>query len=229
MSEGRYEKSASCLEFDSGLAAYLEGEDQPFILAHAKECSLCGTVLADVEQVRSAVRQLPLEEPSPAVWANICATLEQEGLIHADVSVWDWLSSLTFLRNPAAAGALASITILGLALTVPLGHWGLQGEGPLESGIGTSPVASLTASSDNAELARTVGELESIYRAHATVLAPEVKTTFDSGLESLDTSIREVRSSLRQHPDNALAREYLMVAYTRKAEVLTSAVAYEGR
>ena len=67
------------MRFDEELEAYLEGEARPFIAAHALDCSGCGALLADLQSIRQAARDLPQEEPSRVVWANVRARLEAEG------------------------------------------------------------------------------------------------------------------------------------------------------
>ena len=78
--EGAFAPPA-CAQFGGELEAYLEGEQQPFVLAHAHECNACGTLLADLQAIQQAARALPLEEPSPAVWTNVQAKLLAEGII----------------------------------------------------------------------------------------------------------------------------------------------------
>jgi hypothetical protein len=74
-----------------------------------------------------------------------------------------------------------------------------------------------------------VSDLESNYRANEASLAPDLKATYEKSLVSLDGSIRECLDSLHQEPRNTLAHDYLLTAYTRKAEVLSSALEFEGR
>ena len=74
---------AACSRFDDELEAYLEGEARPFIASHAQDCASCGALLADLQSIRQAARALPLEEPSPVVWANVRARLAAEGAFAA--------------------------------------------------------------------------------------------------------------------------------------------------
>jgi hypothetical protein len=83
--------------------------------------------------------------------------------------------------------------------------------------------------SEDGALARVVTELESSFRANEASMAPDLKATYEKSLVSLDGSIRECLDSLRQEPRNTLAHDYLLTAYTRKAEVLSSALEFEGR
>jgi len=72
--------------------------------------------------------------------------------------------------------------------------------------------------------------LEEAFRAREGSFAPDVKATYENSLNSLDASIRECGDSLQREPGNSLAHEYLLAAYSQKAEVLSSALELnEGR
>src|SRR5271157_6012105 len=79
MEESPYKVFAVCSRFDAELEAYLEGEARPFIASHARDCSSCGALLADLQSIRQAAQDLPLEGPSRLVWADLRARLEAEG------------------------------------------------------------------------------------------------------------------------------------------------------
>jgi hypothetical protein len=76
-------------------------------------------------------------------------------------------------------------------------------------------------------LAATVSELENSYQARKTSFEPADQDTYERSLASLNNSIREARASLKEEPENALAREYLTAAYEQKAEVLSAALEYD--
>lgn len=219
MAEQNYQPTAECSRFDAELMAYLEGETRPFVTAHLRECVFCAVVLADLEQVRFAARQFPLDVPAPAVWANVRARLDQEGFFRPQSRGWAWLGALRALADPAPIGALACLAILGALLTAS--------PNPLEQPAST--VAALTSPTPDSELARTVENLEAAYKSYERFLAPETRATYEKGLISLDTSIRECKDSLRKEPYNTLAHDYLLSAYTQKAEVLASAMEFQGR
>ena len=80
---------------------------------------------------------------------------------------------------------------------------------------------------EDEDLAATVSDLEKDFNARRESLAPTVKETYLQGLKSLDDSISECRASVQKEPGNTLAREYLVAAYTQKAEVLAAALKYD--
>src|SRR5690348_5895106 len=83
-----FPRSPACSQFDHVVAGYLEGEDRPFVPTHAQECPVCRAILADLEQILLAGRELQLEEPPARVWANIRATLAEQGAFRRPLSGW---------------------------------------------------------------------------------------------------------------------------------------------
>jgi hypothetical protein len=74
-----------------------------------------------------------------------------------------------------------------------------------------------------------VSDLERSFRANEASMTPDLKATYEKSLVSLDGSIRECLDSLQHEPRNTLAQDFLLTAYTRKAEVLSSALEFDGR
>lgn len=221
MQDARSERTMECLQFEAELEAFLEGESRPLVSAHARACSSCASVLADVEKLRVAARNIPMEDPSAAVWANLRARMEQEGLFREQTKGWGWLRRLHVWPRPAPLGALASVVLAGVFVMT-------LSSNPLPP-AGRATTASVLGPTQAADLTHAIQDLEATYQLNSKYLAPDVKASYDKGLDSLNKSIRESLASLQQEPDNALAHEYLMDAYTRKAEVLASALEFEGR
>ena len=218
-----------CQEFNANLAAYLEGEENSDLRSHAEQCSACGILLDDMEAIRSAARELPLESPSPRVWSNIRATLAEEGYIHEQESFWQrWAGRITFGPRMAPVAALAFALTLAIIL---LFHGDIRQN--FNRGPALSPVAEsaspVSLSDVQTNLIRTVEGMEENYKAREATLDPSAKQVYRAGLASLDNSIQECMESLQKQPENMLAREYLMQAYAQKAEVLASALEYGGR
>lgn len=225
-----YEKTPACYKFELELQAYMEGESTAFVPAHICECPFCRIIVEDLEALRSAAREIPLEEPSPAVWSNIRAQLVEEGALTERASLWNWFRQLDFLRHPVPVVGFACLVILGCFVTAPRTYL----EQRTTSGrnafpMGTS-IRSMALGGDSDALEHAVRELEETFRAREASLAPDLKVTYENSLNSLDVSIRECSDSLQREPDNSLAHEYLLAAYSQKAEVLSSALEFdEGR
>ena len=74
----------ACAQFDeSWKLIWSEHEARPFIASHAQDCPSCGALLADLQAIRQAARDLPQEEPSPLVWASLRTELQAEGAFAA--------------------------------------------------------------------------------------------------------------------------------------------------
>src|SRR5438093_13211593 len=80
----REEPKPACRNFETGLAAYLEGEGRPEIPAHASECSACGVILADLQYVIATSAVLEYQDPPARLWANLRVALVSEGLLRSE-------------------------------------------------------------------------------------------------------------------------------------------------
>jgi hypothetical protein len=202
---------AQCRRFDLNLAAYLEGDAQPEVAIHARECRACGGLLADMQLMISEAPMALLEDPPARVWANVRATLEQEGIFREPSPGWfGWFPQLGqagLLHFAAPFSALAFMALVGVLF---LGR----------PGVIQPPPASGTTE-------QTVSQMEQSYQSHKKFLDPAVQASYQKGLQSLDTSIREFRDSVKKEPSNTLAREYLANAYEQKAAVLSAALEYD--
>lgn len=226
----RLSSRAACLAFELALADYLEGEDRPAVPAHAQECVDCRVVLADLEQIRLASRDLVLADPPAVVWANVRARLAAEGVIRDSARPLSWLGGFGLSRllpNPAALAGLAGLVLFGAYLTVN----SRSVDSNLTARRPAAPAFQTVAAAPSVDynLVRTVEEMEKSFKARERTLDPSVKIVYTHSLESLDTSIDECQDSVQREPSNDLAHEYLLAAYTQKAEVLASALQFEGR
>ncbi len=228
MYEGENNKGVApyegCRLFDLELAAYLEGEDRPALVTHVEECPFCYSILKDLEGIRSAGSEMPLEEPPTRIWTHIRASLIAEGIIRQPEPFWRrWLQgwpAAAGLHNPVAVAALGCLTVLGIGL--------LKRSSVLVSGSGGHTARNVDLG-DVTSAAAALGSMETSYQAQAVSFEPSLKETYQKSLDSLDVEIHECLNSVKQQPDNSLAREYLLAAYEQKAHVLESALDFEGR
>ena len=123
----------ACRIFETGLAAFLEGEQRPEVLAHASECDSCGAVLGDLQQVITTSGLLGYQDPPARLWTNLRVALVSEGLLQDSVGFWQsWAAALTVFRHPAPVAAVACLALLrcstealpGIVLFLPQrSHW----------------------------------------------------------------------------------------------------------
>jgi len=230
MKEIRHDRSPGCEQFALELEAYMEGEKGLFVPAHARACEFCSVILEDLEALQTVSRAMPLEEPSAAVWSNIRAQLEAAGAFGERVSLWNWFGRLDFLHHPVPVSAFACLVLLGCLVTAPRTYFERNPTSGFSGLPSTTTVRSMAFVGDSDALEGVVRELEKTFRAREKSLAPDLKATYENSLKSLDDSIRECSDSLQREPDNSLAHEYLLAAYSQKAQVLSSALEFdEGR
>jgi len=219
-----------CLKFETQLDAVLEGEDLPEVREHASRCPACSSLLDDLKLILAASRQLPLEDPPPRVWARIRTGLLEERAFRGEPSGWQrWFRDFRLAPQPVPIVALVGLAMLSSAVLLST-----RAHDPsLTSGemlIATASQSELTPDmSDEGTLRKTIKEMETSYDAGKSKLDPSLRAVYEKSLDSLNVSIAQCRRSVHEEPSNDLAHEYLVNAYAQKADVLTSALEYEGR
>jgi hypothetical protein len=69
----------SCEEFQSQLPELIGSGKVAANHPHLKDCALCQALLADLETIAEAARQLfPIEDPPPKLWEKIESALKNE-------------------------------------------------------------------------------------------------------------------------------------------------------
>ncbi|HXQ26116.1 MAG TPA: hypothetical protein VN822_06900 [Candidatus Acidoferrales bacterium] len=209
--------TSSCNEFLNQLEAWMEGERPSGAQAHVRDCTSCRGLVGDLDAVRQTARvSLGAEvEPPARLWISLRAQLEQEGLIRHGQVGWTeklrgWFGGVfDAVPRPALAGAyLVALVAVSFALTGPVkrhindNRWisGTQDStGPLSARLDTAMHDSITsyANSD-----------------------PVVTASLHDNLAIVDNYIALCEKSVREEPENEIARDYLYDAYEQKADLL---------
>jgi hypothetical protein len=218
-----------CTQFDTELAAYLEGEERPELLAHASQCDFCRCVLADIREIRSQSSELELDEPPAIIWTRVRSALIAEGLIREKRGFWQRITRgrAGILPLPIPLGVLAAALVTAVVLLKPSGSV-VRTPSPVVRTVRAVAPESM-APADFTELKQTMRQLEVAFHANESLLEPSMKATYRKSLASLDSEIRECENSIQQEPQNELARQYLSTAYSQKAQLLQSALEFDLR
>jgi hypothetical protein len=218
-----------CSQFADQLDEWMGGERSAAARVHARECQRCRSLAEDLAAIGKAAREWSLEdsEPSPRLWNALRAQLKEEGLIrdaawnappveaHPQPQVaasrragWfaGWFSGAL---RPALAAAYLALLIALSALFV----------GPNGKQIDDSQWLARTQTS----IKPLNAELDSAEHAMLSDLAtasPIVSASLHRNLAIVDRDIVLCEKSVREEPENELARDYLYDAYEQKAYLL---------
>ncbi len=213
-----------CEQFERILEREEDGGLPQAALAHLEGCDACRAMAADFTTIHDLAMELGAEgiATPERVWISLRNQLEAEGIIREPQGAsprpapsW-WVA----LQGPAFAGALLSLILAG-AVTV-IYRWGSpQPATPPQLALAETPSSVPTADSIFKEEVLTVGgeELSGLPLQNATVT-----DSFRRNLQIVDNFIAMCEKSVREQPDNQMAREYLYGAYQQKAELLATAM-----
>jgi hypothetical protein len=210
--------TTGCNEFLSQLGDWMEGERPAEIHPHLRVCGDCRGLVADLDAIRNTAQSFASDDvkPSPRVWQALRAQLEQEGLIHADRQgrtrgLASWLDGVfAAVPRPALAGAyLAAVIAVGAALSGP-GVVTHVDDARWLSGTESS-TQPLSAQLDTAEQ-NTFSSWKSA--------DPAVTASLHKNLAIVDNYIALCEKSVREDPQDEIARDYLYDAYQQKADLL---------
>jgi hypothetical protein len=203
-----------CYEFEQILEQGVAEQLPADAAAHLNECGRCHAMVSDLEAIEAAARQLGAEEVEPPerVWLSLRAQLESEGLLRTPQKVgWSvgwgggWLAALP---RPALAVAYLSLLLAAAVL------FGVRGNLQQNLATQSSQAKPVTASLDT-QLTNVARKVSAMHQHD-----PDVTASLRQNLNIVDNSIALCEKSVREEPQNELAREYLYGAYQQKAEVL---------
>jgi hypothetical protein len=199
-----------CDQFQDSVAAWMEGERSPAAEAHVRTCPSCRELLTDLEEIRQTGAAMGDVEPPPRVWAAICAQLDEENLIGP--RGWRaWIPSFNaFWPRPAVATATLAVLVAGaFLLGIEVHNYNNMQQWTQGTEAVTQPIQATLGSF----------ELHQVSALHGP--NPVVNAAFQKNLQIVDSYIAMCEKSVREEPDNELARDYLYDAYHQKADLLS--------
>jgi hypothetical protein len=216
-----------CEQFEQILMQQDDGALPKPALAHRESCEGCRALTADFGAIREMGLELGVEgiAPPERVWVSLRNQLEAEGLIHGPQTAAPSASRTghgwwAVFQRPAFAGAflglvLAAASIIGYRSNFPQ-------TADRYSQLTPQQETSSVPSADNVfkEEVLTVGS-DSIPGLQRQDTA--VTNSIRRNLQIVDNLIAICEKSVREQPDNQMAREYLYGAYQQKAELLATA------
>ena len=208
-----------CSQFEQVLEQEPDGALSQAAELHLEDCSDCRLLWNDIQVIRQAGNELGAEESAlpRRVWITLRTQLESEGLVrHAKPAGWlaEW-----FGRTPRLALAGASMALLSVAITLVNYN---RGRPPVtvpatqQSGVSSAPSVAGIGNVLDGDLKRVMASLPNSDVA--------LTRSFQQNLRIVDNLIAMCERSVREQPDDPVAREYLYGAYQQKAVLLATAM-----
>jgi hypothetical protein len=192
-------------------------------LAHVEECESCRGLTLDLNLIHDIGMELGAEgiAPPECIWVALRNQLEADGIIHdprpaTQIPRLGWWSAF---QRPAVAGAFLSLILVAAATVTYRQDFSQMAVRPqLALQQATSPVPSADSVFQDEML--TVGD-DTIpgFQGRDAAVADSIRRN----LGIVDNFIAMCEKSVREQPDNEVAREYLYGAYQQKAELLATA------
>jgi hypothetical protein len=204
-----------CNEFLELAGGWMEGERLPGTEEHFRACPRCQSVLADFQAIRTAGLDMGEEDfaPPTRVWHKIQAQLETEGLIRQPGWAKQLAGLSTFFPRPALASVYLSLILAG-ALLIGYQHNVRSNQQQWLAGM---EMASYSVATE-----LQTAELGSVETIASDSRDPMVTASLHQNLAIVDNLIAVCEKSVREDPEDELARDYLYGAYQQKAELLAT-------
>jgi hypothetical protein len=220
-----------CAQFERVLEEQPDAPLSAAASAHMNGCDDCRLLWSELEAIRAAGMEWGSEEVEPPeyLWTSLRQQLESEGLIRERSAQQGWLSGW-FGAAPrwALAGAFLSLLLIAAMLA------GYQVNEPNAAAV--LPVRlSISAARPRlvaSDLGRTLdGDLKRVFDSLPEG-NPVLASSLRENLGIVDNLIAVCEKSVREQPDDSMARDYLYGAYEQKAVLLATATdrsALEGQ
>ena len=220
-----------CAQFERVLEEQPDAPLSAAASAHMNGCDDCRLLWSELEAIRTAGIEWGSEEVEPPeyLWTSLRQQLESEGLIRQRSAQQGWLSGW-FGAGPrwALAGAFLSLLLIAAMLA------GYQVNEPNAAAV--LPVRlSISAARPRlvaSDLGKTLdGDLKRVFDSLPEG-NPVLVSSLRENLGIVDNLIAVCEKSVREQPDDSMARDYLYGAYEQKAVLLATATdrsALEGQ
>jgi len=198
---------------------------------HLEICPRCRLLREDLQAIGNAAREWGREEPAPPprLWASIQIQLQAEGLIAGPSPHGSGLYVQPAANRGWFAGGWFSAPHLELAgaflslLLIAAGLAGYRIQTPADPRDRTGAAIRISAPALDGLGPALDGNMQRVV-ASFTEYDGSVALSLRSNLGIVDNLIAVCEKSVREHPGDPLAREYLYGAYQQKADLLAVAM-----
>jgi hypothetical protein len=225
-----------CAQFERTLEEQSDGPLPAETAAHMQGCADCRLLWSDLEAIRTAGTEWGREEVAPPerLWTSLRAQMEFEGLIRGRAAR---PASFAAWFGPAPRWALAGASISLLLIAGMLASYQTTESNPNESRAAAVLPARLNVPAAAqrlvaSDLGTTLdGDLKRVFES-LPERNPLLASSLRENLGIVDNLIAVCEKSVREQPNDTMARDYLYWAYQQKAVLLATATdrsALEGQ
>jgi hypothetical protein len=195
------------------------------IESHLVTCPDCQTIRFELNEIRTAARELPLHTPARALWQRIAVEIEPEtplpenplSIERPEMNWWERLKSRRFTFTlPQLAGAsalVAALVIIVIINTAPP----TQSNFDLEGGSRALQTALLPDEDRiRADLERRLSAINS----RKANWDPEFRAEFERHLNKINDSLRNSRQMLQINPADGVQQQMVLTLYNEKRQLL---------
>jgi anti-sigma factor RsiW len=216
----------NCHEYQFLISAQVDGDVSAAEVVeaerHQASCEQCAGVYRDLRTLVSEAQALPLFEPDQRVWTRLKAQCEADGLIHTAPSPWrSWLDRIPIPSGPRLAMASAALVVV-VMLASFLAYRGLQTTSTRQSAEAIQAENEVRRAEDS--YLQAIESLEKISQTRMASMDPAVRGVLEDNLATIDYYIDKCLETVKNEPSDALAQRYLLEAYRKKVDLLTSIV-----
>ncbi len=198
----------------------LKAKQRLLLEHHLEACPECQELLKDFQGISKKAKSLDKLTPSPKPWLNIKAKMETEPqeVLTLPSPGKEWLKALFY--QPRLKYALGSALVILLVISVvTLGLWFSKGKGVVgKDDKNGYTFAKLKEAEHHYQLA--IKALEEAVLAQEGEVDPLTMAVFRKNLEIINSSIISCQKALQEEPDDIETRNYLLVAYMEKVDLL---------
>lgn len=216
-----------CEQFEQFLEQQDDGTLPKPALDHLETCEACRALSADIYAIHDMGLELGAVgiEPPERVWISLRNELDAQQMIHVPRPAAPGARQArpgwwTVFQRPAVAGSFLGLV---LAAAAAVGYLSNPTPAMVQSQLTIQQEVSPVLSADRVfkEEVLTVGnELIPGTQKQDTAVTASLRRN----LQIVDNFIALCEKSVREQPDNQMAREYLYGAYQQKAELLATAM-----
>ncbi len=214
-----------CRNVVDSLSEYLDGflsdNDTGRIEGHLKSCSPCQTVRLELNQLRTAARELPLHTPPRALWTRISNEIEAEFNAKKTLTtnalpkpgLLERLRARNFsftLPQMAGAGVLAVALIAFSSVSFYRQYNSVLTMRGMQTALFT----------EETQLKRELDRKMDAVKARMNSWNPQRRADFEQQLNRIETSMQNCRQFLQAKPDDQAYQLMLRNLYQEKKQLL---------